>query len=368
MCPRHYSPLSSCVTRTDELPKAKLFVLALDGVGGARRLDPWDEDGIRDAFTLAKAGFDRAQTATPRITGVWIHSDFKCEQTRGWLRRVLGRRFAAQTTDWLTEDLNGAQPLCEPSPSSDALLLTLRAAKGLPTGFAKQGPKLVAFHLWVMRHLLVSATEAMPGEGAFLIPELEQSLLDGSGEVTAGALAALILERAMHVSISGAKEAEDIIFDLKERLQFLAMGSLASRELELLRRDLAQIRYNVVLLRRYLFPQQEPLESLMQFCTRREGRNLFSEKAISNCKKAQERHQALVECLDATRSAGEILQGELLALIQWGTASGSYRLTLLGSVLGVLGFFSVSFDLLNFMERRRLVSMKGSAVPLATST
>jgi hypothetical protein len=202
----------------------------------------------------------------------------------------------------------------------------------------------------------------MPGERAFFIPDLEQSLLQGRGERNCANLASSLLERAMHVSLAGAREAEDCIFSLKERLQFLAMGSLPSRQLELLRRDLAQIRYNVVLLRRYLYPQHEALDSLMQFCARPEGRNLFSERATSSCKKAQERHQTLVECLDSTRSAGEVLQGELLALIAWGTATGSYRLTMLASALGVLGFFSVSFDLLNFLERRRLASQQLSAL------
>merc|ERR1712228_977681 len=101
------------------------------------------------------------------------------------------------------------------------------------------------------------------------------------------------------------------------------------------------------MLRRYLLPQQEPLEALLQFCALPHQR-ILDEKAIACCSKAKERHRALVEHLDATRNAGEVLQGEILALIGWGTAVASYRLTLLGSLLGVLGFFSVSFDILNY--------------------
>merc|ERR1712118_402118 len=92
----------------------------------------------------------------------------------------------------------------------------------------------------------------------------------------------------------------------------------------------------------------------MQFCLLPEQR-IFNEKAVASCERAQERHKMLMESLDATRNAGEVLQGEIMALMGFGTATASYHLTMLGSLLGVLGFFSVSFDLINFLERRRLL-------------
>jgi len=209
--------------------------------------------------------------------------------------------------------------------------------------------------------LLVSKSESMPGDSFPFVPELLDQLSTSKGPTSCGALAALFAARAMRLSMHAAREAEDHVFSLKERLQLLAMGALGQRELENLRRELAQVRYNVVMLRRFLLPQQEPLEALMQFraVDMREG-HIFDEKAVACCKKAQDRHQALVERLDATRSAG-------LALIGWGTASASYRLTMLGSCLGVLGFFSVSFDLLKFLELRRLTRQQGDKLPVGVS-
>jgi len=302
---------------------------------------------MRRALAQARGSSDKNKAA-----GIWIHSDFKCVQTHGWLKRVVGRRIAAQTSSWLTENLSEVQPSFAASASSDALLLTLRAAQGLPTGMAKKGPKLVGFRIWLMRQLLITSRESMPGEGVALVPELLQQLLEGCGAMSCGGLAAAIVERTMVLSMSGAQEAEDQVFSMKERLQLLAMGSLAQWQLESLRRDLAQVRYNMIMLRRYLLPQKGPLEALVQFCQLPE-QSIFNEKAVARCLRGQERHQMLIESLDATRTAGEVLQGEILALIGWGTASASYRLTMLASLLGVLGFFSVSFDLIKYLERRR---------------
>lgn len=349
------SLLAMCCSSTSESADTScgwLLAYALDGMGGASRLEPWDEDAMRRKLARVRGSLHALSIVQQEASaGIWIHSDFKTAQTQSWLQRVLGRRIAAQTSSWLTEDLAKTQPCCVPSPSSDALLLTLRAARGLPSGMARQGPKLVAFRIFLLRNLIITSRESMPGEGVLLVPELEQQLLDGSGALNCGALAAAIVDRTMNLSMIGSQEAEDQIFQLKERLQLLAMESLQQRQLELLRREVAHVRYNVIMLRRYLLSQQEPLEALMQFCLLPE-QLIFNEKAVASCKRAQERHKTLIESLDATRNAGEVLQGEILALIGFGTATASYHLTVLASFLGVLGFFSVSFDLINFLERR----------------
>merc|ERR1712083_1052074 len=128
---------------------------------------------------------------------------------------------------------------------------------------------------------------------------LARSLLSGNGPTTCGALSAALMERAMQLSVAGAREAEDHVFALKERLQLLAMGSLVQSELELLRRELAHVRYNVVMVRRYLLPQQEPLEAISHFSQLEQGMQIFDEKGIATVRKARDRHHALIERLDA---------------------------------------------------------------------
>lgn len=243
-----------------EASKGWLLAYALDGRGGATSLDPSDEAAVKSALAMATMREPEAPA------GIWIHSDFKHPGTHSWLRRVLGRRIAAQTSSWLTEGLCDTQPSCLASPSSDALVLTLRAAQGLPTGLQKNGRNLLAFRIWLTQQVLVTSRESMQGEGVLLVPELERELLQGSGATNCGSLAASILSRTMALSLHAAQEAEDHIALLKERLQLMAMGPLAQKELELLRRELAVGRYNLIKLRRHLLPQKEPLESLMHFC------------------------------------------------------------------------------------------------------
>lgn len=334
------APFGAASARAEREPA---LAYALDGLGGARQLDARDEEAMKGVLKFPKV----EQGKSPATAGIWIHSDLRSASAQGWLKRVVGRRVAVQTSRWTEED----QPSCEPSLSSDALLINFRATKGLPTGLAKRGPELVTFHLWLSRHLLISA-ESSHESGTSIVPSLRQSLEEGHGAPTCGQLASAILEGATGLSTVAAREAEDEVFRLKERLQRLALGSLAHRELELLRRDLAQVRYNVIMLRRYLSPQREPLEALLHFCMLPE-QQLLDEKAIVACRKMQDRNRSMVEHLDAARSAGEALQVEILALVGWATATSSYRLTVLGSLIGVLGFFSISFDLLSFVERRK---------------
>lgn len=329
-----------------------LLAFALDGRGGACRLDHSDEDCMR-RIVISMRSTDPLESKQNLVSGLWIHSDFKSKDTNGWLKRVFGRRVAAQTYDWLVEDLAEARPTCLISPSMDALSLTLRAARGLPKGLMKQGPKLVALRIWLMRDIIITSRESLPGEEVTLVPEFESQLLEGIGPKSCGGLAAAIAGRTMALSILAAQEAEDEVFLMKERLQVLAVGSLAQRRLELLRRELAQVRYNVMLLRRYLFPQHEPFDELLHFC-QSPDQNIFNEKAVMLCQRAHERHQTLMERLDAAHNGGEALQGEVLALIGWATAVATYHLTILCSVLSLFGFLHVSFDVINFVERRRL--------------
>ena len=66
-------------------------------------------------------------------------------------------------------------------------------------------------------------------------------------------------------------------------------------------------------------------------------------------REATARQEALVESLNATIAAGETLQKELDAHASSQQSVYSFQLTVLGCVLSVLGFCSISIDALSLM-------------------
>ena len=65
------------------------------------------------------------------------------------------------------------------------------------------------------------------------------------------------------------------------------------------------------------------------------------------------RQDALVESLNSTIAAGEALQNEVSANAEWQQNQYSFHLTVLGCVLSVLGFCSISIDALALLPTLR---------------
>ena len=96
--------------------------------------------------------------------------------------------------------------------------------------------------------------------------------------------------------------------------------------------------------------------------TRRKGREPWSlataaetvSVAVSKqIREANARQEALVESLTATIEAGETLQDEVAEHAAWQQRDYSFQLTVLGCVLSVLGFCSISIDALALVARLR---------------
>ena len=74
-------------------------------------------------------------------------------------------------------------------------------------------------------------------------------------------------------------------------------------------------------------------------------------------REATARQEALVESLNATIAAGETLQKELDAHASSQQSVYSFQLTVLGCVLSVLGFCSISIDALSLLHEMDALSL-----------
>ena len=108
------------------------------------------------------------------------------------------------------------------------------------------------------------------------------------------------------------------------------------------------LRYTAICMRRYEVPELNALGTVMRLSERPEQR-LFADADKYEIREAVARQEALVESLNATLAAGETLQKEIEAHSTWEQSEYSFRITVLGSVLSVLGFFSISIETLSLL-------------------
>ena len=155
------------------------------------------------------------------------------------------------------------------------------------------------------------------------------------------------------VTADSALRIEDEMFELQARLQQQARLAgahrpVAAAALHELRQELMPLRYAAICMRRYEVPELNALGTVVRLSERPEQR-LFDDADKYELREAMSRQDALVESLNATLAAGEALQKEIEAHATWEQSVYSFRLTVLGSVLSVLGFCSISIDALSLM-------------------
>lgn len=109
------------------------------------------------------------------------------------------------------------------------------------------------------------------------------------------------------------------------------------------------LRYAAITMRRYEVPELTALQTVVRLAGR-PAQAIFGDADKHELREAEARQEALVESLHATIAAGEALNHEVVAHAAWQQSEYSFRLTVLGCVLSVLGLCSVSIDALALLQ------------------
>jgi len=327
-----------------------IFGHLLDGSGGSKPLSPWDAATARHA----RDGM-----------GAWIHLDFRSPQAERFIAgctRVRGRdhemKRRTHVSSLMVADPRMTQPRCEVASTWESMLLTLRVNFG--KRFEADAPKyrnVVPFRMWLGRGILITARGRQPDEGELRLPLLSETLKAGSGPATCGALASAVISELTSITADSVEVLEDEIFQLKAQLQRRALLAGAHRpvgttSLQALRRELMPLRYAAISMRRYEVPELHALQTVVRL-TERPEQTLFSDADKYELREAKARQEALVESLNASIAAGEALQNEVGAHTAWQQSDYSFQLLVLGSILSVLTFCSISIDLLSLVPKLR---------------
>jgi zinc transporter len=205
--------------------------------------------GLLRAFVLngdgggVSASWAEVHTWTPEAGPLWVHLDAESPAAESWLRERSGLEGVACDALLAGE----TRPRC--TPMGDGLLVILRGVNLNPGADPED---MVSLRLWVDSTRLVSLSRRRLMADSDLATELEKGRGPKSASDLLTALSGHLLER-MAPTLDGLSDA----VDTKEE----RAGSEPPSELQA---GLAELRRQVIALRRHLAPQREAMSRLAE--------------------------------------------------------------------------------------------------------
>lgn len=244
-------------------------------------------DILPDRLTIAFDGAGAAAHSSDVSKGgfVWTHLRRDAEGTRDWLERsgldriVIDALTAEETRPRVTAHAGG-------------VIVVLRGVNLNP---GAEPEDMISVRFWIDDRRVI---------GVWIRPlmavrDMIEAAERGQGPRTPGGLVARMALRL-------ADRAEPVVAALGERIDAFDEALLAERA-ELSRKDIAEIRHQAIVLRRYMLPQRDALSTLEI-----EDRAWLTESDTAKLREAADRVARLGEDLDAVRDRAQIVQDQIL--------------------------------------------------------
>ncbi len=280
-----------------DVPDGLLAALLMDGRGGAVSLD-WP--GVRN-WTGEKGH-------------LWVHLDRVGAASGAWVRREAG--LSPEVADALLEE--ETRPRWE--AIGDGLLVNLRGVNLNPGADPED---MVSLRAWVQKDRVITVRHRR----LLAAQDLRDDLGAGRGPVGAPELLVSLASRL-------TERMEPVIADLSDRVDHLE-EILVTSPAKTLRRDLAQVRRECIMLRRYLAPQREAL-----FRAPSTPPEWLKRAHLGRLRDAADRVTRYVEDLDAARERAAIAQEELASRIAEHMNRTMYLLSLVAAIFLPLGLIT----------------------------
>lgn len=286
------------------------------GIGGVMN----DNDGLIAAFLFDGAGggreFDWEQIRSwqPEHGVLWVHLDYTNPGARSWLRAQSG--LDPFVVDALLQEETRPRSVA----AADGLLVWLRGVNMNPNA---EPEDMVSIRIWANPHRIVTTRHRR----LLSVNDLRDALTAGKGPRTAGDFLVQISDRMV------ARMA-DVIDDIDERVAGLEDEILVS-ESHRLRPLLADVRRQIIGLRRYLAPQREAMARLLQ-----ERADWLHERNRLGLREVGDRVTRYVEDLDAARDRAAVTQEELTSRLSEQLDRRMYVLSIVAAIFLPLGFIT----------------------------
>lgn len=237
--------------------------------------------GLIRALALADAeafgDWPALQRADEQTTAYWLELDYSDEAVQDWLH----------SRDWLPEWMvdnllaEDTRPRLLTAPGG--ILLTLRGVNSAPGADPEH---MVAVRLWLDQRRIVACRRRALAS----LADVAGAIVDGTEQAQPPALLCLLLERLL-------ERAQHVAWSIEERLDELEEHFLQRRaERDAASSELAELRRQMIQLRRHLAPQREMLSQLATL--RLPG---FDEGERARLQNTADQAHRLIELLDTLR-------------------------------------------------------------------
>ena len=196
------------------LPTAVVFALRLDGQGGAEKLVPGSALPAED---------------------VWMHLDYSSPHAYEWIKT------SPLLPDGVRDSLQGDSSRPKLVKANGGMLLTLRCINATE---GQRPDQMVALRFYINDRIIVSTRRRR-------VPAVEEIMQDLAKKMGPLNTADWLVDLCEHIT----EQAGDFIDELQEKIAVLEEHLLSERSMD--RVDLADIRRQLIVSRRYLAPQRD---------------------------------------------------------------------------------------------------------------
>ncbi len=196
------------------LPTSVVFALRLDGRGGAESLVPGSELPADD---------------------VWMHLDYSSPHAYEWIKT------SPLLPDGVRDSLQGDSSRPKLVKANGGMLLTLRCINATE---GQRPDQMVALRFYISERIIVSTRRRR-------VPAVEEIMQDLAKNMGPLNTADWLVDLCEHIT----EQAGDFIDELQEKIAVLEEHLLSERTMD--RVDLADIRRQLIVSRRYLAPQRD---------------------------------------------------------------------------------------------------------------
>ena len=269
----------------------------LDGRGGGR--------GV---------GWPEIEAWTPEQGVLWVHLQRGAENADAWLRDRSG-------LDPVVVDALLAE---ETRPRAVAIgrgLLVILRGVNLNPGADPED--MVSLRMWIDAERIVSVRLRR----LMAVQDIRESLARGSGPTAPGDFLVDIATRLV-------ERMGPVIDDLDDRTDELEDRMLTGESREM-RKTLAGIRHQAIVLRRYLAPQRDATARLQS-----EEQPWIDTREKARLREVTDRVVRYIEDLDSVRDRAAVIQDELASRLSEQMNRTMYHLTVVASIMLPLGFLT----------------------------
>jgi zinc transporter len=244
---------------------------------------------------------------------LWMHLRYRDAGARAWIQNAGLSQIEIDT-------LLAADTRPRVLTTDKGMLLALRGVNLNPDSDPED---MVSIRLYVEEHRIISTCERQLQS----VNTLAEHIKTGTGPVDSAAFIMQLCERLTHRKVEFINNLEDKLDELEEQV--------VTRANKNLRNDIAELRRQTVVLRRYLAPQREAFFRILN-----DHSLLFDDADESRLREINEILIRVIEDLDAIRDRANVTHEELQSQQSEQLNQRLYFLSLISAVFLPLGFLT----------------------------